>query len=395
VHLELVDEEFNRDPYPAFEAVRAAGPAVRDDVTGEVLVTGYDACARILGNVAHFTSEVAPGSGPGVFGGPVFETMDGARHDEIRGVWARDFQRDRLERHRPTIERIVDDALDAFVPRVTGGETVDAVEHLTRSIPTRVIAVLLGIDEADQAQFSAWSDAMGAVAWAFFDRTERGRETLRRGLEATRSLNAYIAAEVRRRRGAPGDDLISAMVQSPVAASMAEAEIIANNTQLVFAGNETTAKWLAHTLVALAGAPDQRRTLVDDRARIAAALEEVLRHQTIAQVGRRIVRTTEAEIAGLPLAEGDVVACLLGAADRDPTRWTRPEVFNVTRPGKAHFGFGFGLHHCLGIALARLEAAIWLDRLLDRLPTWELDGPVEYGINFALRGPVAVPVAAG
>jgi cytochrome P450 len=392
VHLELVDEEFNQDPYPALEAVRAAGPVVRDDTSGEWLVTGYDHCARILGNVARFTSEVAPGSGPGVFGGPVFEMMDGPRHDEIRGVWAHDFQRDRLERHRATIERIVDDALDLFVGRLLDGETVDAVEHLTRSIPTRVIAALLGIDEGDQQQFSDWSDAMGAVAGAFFDRTERGRETLRTGLEATRSLNAYIAAEVDRRRRRPGDDLISVMVASPVAATMPEAEIIANNTQLVFAGNETTAKWMAHTLVALARHPDQRRVLAEDRARIPAALEEVLRHETIAQVARRTVRAGAAEVAGVDVAEGDVVTCLLGAADRDPVRWVRPEAFDVARPAKVHFGFGFGLHRCLGITLARIEAAVWLDRLLDRLPAWELAEDIDYGINFVLRGPVAVPL---
>jgi len=108
VHLHLADADLARDPYPALEEVRAAGPVVPDEVTGDWLVTGYDDCARVLGNVERFTSEVAPGTGPGVFGGPVFETMDGPRHDEIRGVWARDFQRDRLERHRPLIGRIVD-----------------------------------------------------------------------------------------------------------------------------------------------------------------------------------------------------------------------------------------------------------------------------------------------
>jgi cytochrome P450 len=394
VHLHLADPDVARDPYPALEAVRAAGRVVPDEATGDWLLTGYDDCARVLGNVERFTSEVAPGAGPGVFGGPVFETMDGPRHDEIRGVWARDFQRDRLERHRPLIGRIVDEALDAFIPRLLDGETVDAVARLTRSIPTRVIAALLGIDDADEEQFSAWSDAMGAVAGAFFDPSDRGRETLRAGLEATRALNAHIAGEVVRRRREPGDDLISRMVTSPVAATMSEAEIVADNTQLVFAGNETTAKWLAQTLVSLAEQPDQRRALVADRAAIPAALEEVLRHQTIAQVARRTVRGGPAEVGPTVVADGDVVVCLLGAADRDPDRWDDPARFDIRRRPKAHFGFGFGLHHCIGIALARLEASIWLDRLLDRLHAWSVAGPVDYGVNFVLRGPQSVPVAA-
>jgi cytochrome P450 len=392
VHLDLADAGFNHDPYPALEAVRSMGAVVRDDVTRDWLVTGYDDCARILSNVERFTSEVPAGSGPGVFGGPVFETMDGPRHDEIRGVWARDFQRDRLERHRPMITAVVDDALDAFVPPVLDGECVDAVEHLTRGIPTRVIAALLGIDDADQAQFSAWSDAMGAVAGAFFDPSDRGRETLRVGLEATRALNAYITAEVERRRSEPGDDLISVMLASPVAETMSAAEITANNTQLVFAGNETTAKWMAHTLVTLARHPGARQGLVEDRARIPRALEEVLRFETIAQLARRTVRNGPADVAGVEVAEGDVVACLLGAADRDPGRWPSPQAFDPGRPPKTHFGFGFGLHHCIGIHLARLETAIWLDRLLDRLPAWDVPEPLDYGSNFVLRGPLTVPV---
>jgi cytochrome P450 len=392
VHLELADARFNHDPYPALDAVRSTGPVVRDDVTGEWLVTGYDDCARILSNVERFTSEVPAGSGPGVFGGPVFETMDGPRHDEIRGVWAKDFQRDRLERHRPMITAVVDEALDAFVPPVLDGERVDAVEHLTRGIPTRVIAALLGIDDGDQAQFSAWSDAMGAVAGAFFDPSDRGRETLRVGLEATRALNAYITAEVDRRRSAPGDDLISVMLASPVAETMSAAEITANNTQLVFAGNETTAKWMAHTLVALARHPDARRWLAEDRSRIPRALEEVLRFETIAQVGRRTVRGGDADVAGVRVDEGDVVTCLLGAADRDPGRWSSPHTFDPGRPAKTHFGFGFGLHHCIGIHLARLETGIWLNRLLDRLPAWDVPEQIDFGSNFVLRGPLAVPV---
>jgi len=393
MHLDLADAAFNRDPYPALEALRAEGRAVRDDVTGAWLVTGYEDCTRVLGNVDTFTSEMPEGSGPGVFGGRVFEVMDSPRHDEIRGVWAADFQRHNLERHRAAIERIVDEGLDEFVPRVLDGEAVDAVEHLTRAIPTRVIARLLAIDEGDQRQFSDWSDAMGAVAGALFDPSERGRQILRTGLDATAQLNAYIAAEVDKRRASPGDDLISKMVASPVSETMTEAEIVANNTQLVFAGNETTAKWMAHTLVTLAHHPAQRRTLVDARARIPAALEEVLRYETVAQVGKRTVRAAGAEVAGVPVEVGDVVTCLLGAADRDPARWERAGDFDIGRAAKNHFGFGFGLHYCLGINLARLETAIWLDRLLSRMPAWELAGEIDYGINFVLRGPVAVPLA--
>jgi len=392
VHLDYGDHNLAQDPYPILEQVRAQGPVVRDERSGDWLVTGYDDCAKVLANHATFTSELPGREGPGVFGGPVFETMDGPRHDEIRGVWSRDFQRGPLERHRPMITAVVDEALDAFIPRVLDGDTVDAVESLTRGIPTQVISNLLGIEEDRREEFSRWSDAMGAVATAMFDWSEAGREALRAGLAATGLLNACISAEVERRRTCPGDDLISAMVGSPVAATMTEAEITANNTQLVFAGNETTAKWMAHTLVTLARHPDQRRALVDDRSLIPRALEEVLRFETVAQLGRRTVRTGDASVAGVRIEEGDAVACLLGAADRDPDRWARPNEFDILRPPKQHFGFGFGLHLCIGLNLARLETQVWLDRLLDRLPRWQVAGDVSYGVNFVLRGPSAVPI---
>ncbi len=393
MHLDYGDEAFAQDPFPTLERIRAEGPVVRDERSGDWLVTGYDNCAKILANHATFTSELPPRDGPGVFGGPVFETMDGPRHDEIRGVWTRDFQRGSLERHRPMITSVVDDALDAFIPRVLDGETVDAVESLTRGIPTQVISNLLGIEEDRREEFSRWSDAMGAVATAMFDQSDAGREALRAGVDATRLLNACISGEVERRRRCPGDDLISAMVGSPVAATMTEAEITANNTQLIFAGNETTAKWMAHTLVTLARHPDQRQALVDDRSLIPRALEEVLRFETIAQLGRRTVRTGDAVVAGVPIHEGDAVACLLGAADRDPDRWEHPNEFDILRPPKQHFGFGFGLHLCIGLNLARLEAQIWLDRLLDRLPRWRVADTISYGVNFVLRGPTTVPIA--
>jgi cytochrome P450 len=174
---------------------------------------------------------------------------------------------------------------------------------------------------------------------------------------------------------------------------MSEVEIIASNTQLVFAGNETTAKLMAHTLVSLAAHPDQRRLLAQDRSLVLPAIEEVHRWQTITQFIDRDVRE-EVELAGLRLPAGAVVTPLQGAANRDPERWDNASAFDVTRPPRQHLGFGFGLHSCIGLNLARLEVQVWLDRLLDLLPEFEVAQPVDYGPNFQLRGPFAVHIAA-
>jgi cytochrome P450 len=244
------------------------------------------------------------------------------------------------------------------------------------------------------AQFSAWSDAMGTTTEGALDpESERGMETVRAGRQATSELNAYIAEQVKDRRRNPSDDLIGKMVAAPFAQTgMSEVEIIASNTQLVFAGNETTAKLMAHTLVSLDAHPDQRRMLADDRSLVLSAIEEVHRWQTITQFIDRDVRA-EVELAGVRLPPGAVVTPLQGAANRDPERWDNGSAFDITRPPRQHLGFGFGLHSCIGLNLARLEVQVWLDRLLDLLPEFEVAREVDYGPNFQLRGPAAVYIA--
>jgi cytochrome P450 len=394
VNISFFEPGFNQDPYPVLEEIRSAGPVVYNEVLDRWVVTSYQNVSRALGDRARFAQAVSEAF-VDFFGGPTMETIDDPeRHDTIRGIWARDFWRESLERQRPLVERVVDDQLTPFVERVRSGETVDAVADLTRSIPTLVIAHMLGIESAMFKQFSAWSDAMGAIPEGALDSSERGAQIVRAGQRATADLNAYIAGQVDQRRKAPGDDLISRMVGSEYArTSMSDSEIIASNTQLVFAGNETTAKLMAHTLVTLAGHPDQRRLLVADRSLVPQAIEEVLRWETITQFIDREVRADDVEISGVRLAPGSVVTPLQGAANRDPQRWDRPDAFDLTRPPKAHLGFGFGMHSCIGLNLARLEAQVWLNRFLDELPDYDVVEAVRYGGNFQLRGPESVPIA--
>jgi cytochrome P450 len=234
---------------------------------------------------------------------------------------------------------------------------------------------------------------MSGITAGTIDTSSRGPELVRAGMQATAELNDYIARQVEERRGDPGDDLISRMVTSPVVSELTEQEVIAGNTQLVFAGNGTSAKWMAQVLYALSAFPDQRRMLVQDRSLIPQAIEEVHRWNTMAQVTWRYARGGGATAAGTELPDDAVVLCLLGAANRDPQRWERPAELDILRPPQQHLGFGFGLHSCLGLNLARLEVQIWLERLLEELPEWEV-GEVDWGTEWTLRGPVRIDLAA-
>lgn len=391
--LNFSDPGFLADPYPEYARLRAAGPVVFHDPTAEYLVTGWRDCARVLGNPETYMT--APEPFVRLFGGMTMEAMERDRHDPVRGIWAPAFQRKSLEAHRAMITEIVDSRLLPFVERVRAGETVDAVGELTRHIPTLVIAQMMGIPDEDHARFSRWSDLMGGITQGAHDTSPHAQAMIDAGLQATADLNAYILDQVRRRGAAGRDDLLGQMVDSPVGRTqMDESEIVASNTQLVFAGNETTAKLMAHVILALHLFPDQRRLVLDDRSLIPRAIEEIHRYFTIAHVNWRVVRGGGASIGGHDLADGAVIRCLIGAANRDPGRWENPDVLDVLRPTKGHLGFGFGLHNCLGLNLARLEVQVLLERLLDLLPQWRVTD-VRWADKWTLRGPATVLVAAG
>jgi cytochrome P450 len=382
-------EEWNADPYPGLEAIRAAGPIVFNPRTYDWMVPGYQLGARVQANARRYKAVEELGQ---LFGGITMEFVDTPLHHELRGVWAKDFQRETLQQQRAMIDEIVATRVGPFVERVLDGETVEAIANMTRGIPVLVIARMLGVSGDDVQRFSDWSDRMGGIVAGMVDESPAGAEMLQRGLDATAELNAFMAEEIAARRARPTDDLVSAMTHSDVARRVSEQDLVASNTQLVFAGNETTAKLMASTLVALAWHPDQRRAIVADRSLVPQAIEEVHRWETVAQVGYRDVHNGDAEIDGIVVPDGSRVCILLGACNRDPARWKDPNRFDIFREPQSHLGFGFGMHSCLGLNLARLELEVWLNQILDAIPEYELAEEVSYGTNFVLRAPLSVHI---
>jgi cytochrome P450 len=396
VDQDVSDWGFSQDPYPTWEEWRRLGPVVYNERHDEYFVTGYRNCARALTKVDRFSSQDLEDLFVRAFGGVTMEALDTPRHHAMRGVWAGFFERDSLESQRELVTEVVTAQVDGFIERVRAGEVVDAIPNMTRAIPTLVIARLLGIDESMHQQFSDWSDAMGYTTAAAFDTSPEGKVIVERGTQATAALNAYLAEVIKRRRAeGRGEDLVSTMVYDQFADEMTEKEIIASNTQLVFAGNETTAKLMATILAALAQHPDQRRALAADRSAIPQAIEEIHRWETLVQALPRRVNSDQSEIAGVRIPRGAGVQLLIGAGNRDPERWDNPEQLDLFRPPRQHLGFGFGMHVCLGLNLARIELQEWLNQILDKLPEYELAGTLEYPRGATgLRAPKSVQVAA-
>ena len=388
------DPDFVRNPWATLREIRESGPVVFNGALNSWMVGGYRDVARVMGNAASFTTEKLGETYAGLFGGNTMQFDDTPRHDLIKAVWSTQMQRDNLAPLASMIAEIVDLRLLPFMEQIRSGEAVEARQHLTRGIPTMVIARMMGIPEERYEEFGDWSDAMGGILGGILDTSEAGKEAVRVGQIATRKMNEFCTEVINDRRKRPTDDLVSAMVHSDVAKhQMSEQEIVASLSQLVFAGNETTANLMALTLEILAANPDQRRMLAQDRSLIPAAVEEINRWSTPVAVKSRTTRGGAAKIGGIPIPDDSAILCLPIGANRDPEHWDDPDRFNVKRTPKSHLGFGFGKHVCLGLNLGRLEAIVWLNRLLDELPEWEV-AEVDYGRNFFVRGPKSISITA-
>lgn len=387
MRLGIKDPDFVVNPYPRLEEIRAAGPIVRDADSGYYMVTGYRESARVMGLAKLFASDVEHFIA--LFGGATMECMDNPRHDQVKSIWAKDFQRGTLAGQRAFIQRVVDEQTSSLIERLGAGETVDAVTGITRALPTIVIAQMMGIPPEDFLQFVQWSDDMGGILEARDDGSPEGQALKERASQATAELNAYLATEIVKRRAGTGEDVVTKMAQSEV--PMAKDEIIASNTQLVFAGNETTSKLMGYTLIALAQHPEQRRELLADRTLIPQAIEEAHRWTSVLVYNIRFVKEDNTLVAGVPLPAGATVMVMQAAANRDPDRWDSPELFDIHRPLQAHLGFGVGPHSCLGLNLARLETEVLVNKLLDEVPDWTIDNPT-WGSNPMVRGASVIPM---
>jgi len=354
------------DPYATFESIRAVGPVVYSAGSiqkefapdGGYMCAGHRTCQRVLGNARKYQQPIDWFSNK--FGDVVFEALDTPRHDEIRSVWSHDFERDTLkERQGAAIDTMVARYLDPAIERLASGETLDVVAELHDKIPLLVTLQMLGLPEGDSDMLRAWSATL----------TGEGR------VDGTMSLNDYVQQAVDAKETAPGEDLISAMVVSDAARSMTRSEVVANCSQLVFAGAGTTGGVMNACVTLLAQHPDQQRILAADRSLVDRAIEESVRFRSVPFAAPRSVVDGDAELEGVRIPEGSTMVVLIGAANRDPARWDRPNEFDIQREPRQHLGFGFGMHNCLGLNLGRLVVRTYLNRLLDGVPSWTLADP--------------------
>jgi cytochrome P450 len=211
-------------------------------------------------------------------------------------------------------------------------------------------------------------------------------------ITAAEHFTTYFGALIEQRRRRPGDDVISALVAASDAGGPSAQELVGACTLLLFAGHETTSGLLANGTSVLLEHEHARARLADDPLLWPSAVEELMRFEGPAKLMARKA-TEDRSWCGVDIAERDTVYLVILAANRDPSVFADPDTFDVTRDPNPHLGFGWGLHHCLGAALARLEARIALRRLFERFPKLSLSDPVRWGGGVIGRAVWSVPVS--
>jgi cytochrome P450 PksS len=290
---------------------------------------------------------------------------DGPEHHRLRVLGNHAFTPSALQRWQSVIERVVDDLLDAALPR----GRLDLIGDLARPLPAVVIAELFGIPPDDRDMFHQWSMAAARFfGGAVGDPEEAARAANKASLQQERYFRDLL--EERRRR--PGDDLVSLLLVGQAEGRLTAEEVCAQCILLLAAGHITTMDQLGNTVLALLKNPEQLGRLRDDPGLVRSAVEEGLRYDGTAQLGQRIARA-DLRLRGQTIHKGELLYLSLGAANRDPEAFAEPDRFDVGRADNRHLAFGAGPHLCLGMTLARRELEVALGRLVRRLPRLRCD----------------------
>jgi cytochrome P450 len=315
----------------------------------------------------------------GLVFGPTILGMHGKQHHDHRSLVAKAFRQSALERWEPTV---IDPICDQLVDEIRNDGTADLVKAVTFEFPTRVTAALLGLPQKDLELFRRLSLDLISIT-----------TDIEAGLQASVELGEYFLDQVEQRRHTMTNDIIGDLVAAEIdGEKLTDDAIISFLRLLLPAGLETTYRSSSNLLYLLLTHPAQLDAVQQDRDLIPAAIEEALRYETpLVSVPRTATR--EVEIRGTTIPAGAQVNLCIGSANRDETRWTESDAFDIHRQRRAHISFAGGIHSCLGMHLARVETRAMLNSLFDRVTDLQLVPDEDTRIvGMPFRSPNNLPV---
>jgi cytochrome P450 len=392
MELDPFSHEFHEDPYPVYRELRDHDPCYRNDKLGFFALSRYadvlDASQQpLLYSSAEGTMVESLDTHALL---PMMIFMDPPEHDVQRKLVSRAFTPRAISELEPFVRRTAIDYLDPL--REKGGG--DFVEEFSAVLPMNVIMELLGVPAADRNMLRHWMDAT-------LDRLEEPPYIPDHAIEAMARSGEYWDALVKEKRAHPDDGFISKLCEAEVEADdgtlarLSDPEVLGFAQLIGSAGTETLTKLLANAVVLFHRNPSEWKKVLADPAKIPGAVEETLRYWPPSQYQGRVV-TDDVTAHGVTMPKGSRVLLLTAAATRDEREYDEADRFDVERPSHIAVGFGYGLHFCLGAALARLEGRIGLEEFAARFPTYEIDESQARRVHMSnVHGFASVPFSAG
>jgi len=379
-----------KDPYPSFNALRERGSILRSYTNNGWIVTGYKEVTELLrdervsndfrlnpfivsiARLAARDARILNVDDPTMLG------LDPPDHTRLRKLVANGFVHKYIQSLAPTIERLVDELFDQLPPDT---EQFDVMDALAKPLPAIVIAEMMGVPSEERALFEQWSEALLGGS----DLSNPG--LIRKSGEANGEMREYLAELTEAKRRTPGQDLISQLIAAEEDGDkLTLDELYSNCILLLVAGHETTTRLIGNCLYLLLQDSEQMALARQSDELLANAIEESLRYEPPVQFTARTVKEPMT-MNGCQFKKGQLLMLSIAGANRDPAANDNPDQFDIEREKVTHVSFGYGIHLCLGMSLARLESKVVFQKLFSRFPSLAYAGEApNWGTNPMFRG---------